>query len=451
MYWIQMILSFLVALMILVSIHEFGHFYVARRCGVKVLRFSIGFGQALWSRRDSKGTEYVLAAIPLGGYVKMLDEREGEVAPDERHLAFNRKSVWQRIAIVAAGPLANFILAILLFWAVLLDGYSGLIPVIGNVEPDSIAAVAGLEPGQEIVAIDGQPTPTVQALNQVLLRRLGETGTINFKVSYRDSDFIYESKADLQGWLKDTTAPDPIAGLGITLYLPKIPPIVGEVLPDSPAQAAGILVGDRILVVDDLPIDDWRVWLDYVRKRPAKLLQLELERAGNPLKLSLIPETVDDSGQKVGRVGVGLDPSYSIPDEWVRSYDYSIYGAFVAGVNKTWDTSGFVLLSIKKLILGEISTKNLSGPISIAKVAGSSAKSGLKAFIEFLALISVFLAVFNLLPIPVLDGGHLFYYLIEVIKGKPVSERVQMLGYQVGLLLVVSLTMLAFYNDITQF
>jgi regulator of sigma E protease len=381
----------------------------------------------------------------------MLDEREGEVSPEERHLAFNSKSVWQRIAIVAAGPLANIILAVLLFWALLLQGYKDLIPIVGTVEPGSIAAVAGLEPDQEIVAIDGQPTPTVQALNQVLLRRLGETGTISFKVSYRDSDFIYESKAELQDWLKGATAPNPIAGLGITLYLPKIPPIVGEVLPDSPAQAAGILVGDRIVMVDNLHIDDWRVWLDYVRKHPAKLLELELERSGNPLKLSLTPEAVDDSGQKVGRVGVGLEEYYSIPDEFVRSYDYSIYGAFVAGVNKTWETSGFVLLSIKKLIIGEISTKNLSGPISIAKVAGSSAKSGLKAFIEFLALISVFLAVFNLLPIPVLDGGHLFYYLIEVIKGKPVSERVQMLGYQVGLLLVISLTMLALYNDITQF
>lgn len=451
MHWIQMILSFLVALMILVSIHEFGHFYVARRCGVKVLRFSIGFGQVLWSRRDSKGTEYVLAAIPLGGYVKMLDEREGEVAPDEQHLAFNRKSVWQRIAIVAAGPLANFILAVLLFWAVLLQGYSGLIPVIGTVEPGSIAAVAGLEPGQEIVAIDGQPTPTVQALNQVLLRRLGETGTISFKVSYRDSDFIYESKADLQGWLKDTTAPDPIAGLGITLYLPKIPPIVGEVLPGLPAQVAGIQVGDRILMVDDLPIDDWRVWVNYVRKHPAKRLHIKLERAGELLELSLIPGVFVEGDKRIGRVGVLEKPHPPVPNELIRSYDYSITGAFVAGVNKTWDTSGFVLLSIKKLILGEISTKNLSGPISIAKVAGSSAKSGLKAFIEFLALISVFLAVFNLLPIPVLDGGHLFYYLIEVIKGKPVSERVQILGYQVGLLLVISLTILAFYNDITQF
>lgn len=444
-----MILAFLVALMVLVSIHEFGHFYVARRCGVKVLRFSIGFGRVFWRRNDRHGTEFALAALPLGGYVKMLDEREGDVAPEDRHLAFNNKTVWQRIAIVAAGPLANILLAIFLFWILLAQGHRDLIPVIGKVEPNSIAAVAGLEPGQEIIAVDGQPTPTWQALNQVLLGRLGETGAISFTVAYRDSDFRYESNAELKDWLKDTVIPDPVSGLGISLYLPKIPPVIGEVMEDSPAKKAGMLVGDRIIRVDDLAIDDWQVWVDYVQKHPSKLLQVELEREGNRLEVNVIPELMEEGGKQIGRVGVGVKP-HSIPDEMFRTYEYSLAGAFVAGVHKTWDTSGFVLLSIKKLILGEISTKNLSGPISIAKVAGSSAQSGLKSFISFLALLSVFLAVFNLLPIPVLDGGHLFYYFLEVIKGKPVSERVQMLGYQVGLLLVISLTLLALYNDITQ-
>lgn len=450
MYWVQMILSFLAALMILVSVHEFGHFYVARRCGVKVLRFSIGFGHVLWRRRDKQGTEYTLAALPLGGYVKMLDEREGAVNPDERYQAFNNKSVWQRIAIVAAGPLANILLAILLFWGLLLGGDKDLIPIIAKVEPGSIAADAGLEPGQEIIAIDGQLTPTWRALNMALMKRLGETGSISFKVSYRDSDFIYESKADLKNWLRNATAPDPVAGLGVTLYLPKIPPIVGNVLPGSPAQQAGFLADDTILTVDAQPVDDWMTWVDYVQKHPAKLIQVELMRAGETLELSVIPNAVEESGHSVGRVGVELKP-YSLSDEYFRHYTYSLVGAFVAGVHKTWDTSGFVLLSVKKLILGEISTKNLSGPISIAKVAGSSAQSGIKSFIGFLALLSVFLAVFNLLPIPVLDGGHLFYYFFEVIKGKPVSERVQILGYQVGLMLIISLTLLALYNDITQF
>jgi regulator of sigma E protease len=445
---LQTILSFLVALLILVSIHEFGHFYVARRCGVKVHRFSIGFGKVLWSWRDRHGTEFAFAALPLGGYVKMLDEREGPVAPEERHLAFNHKSVWQRMAIVAAGPAANFILAILLFWGLLLQGERGLVPIIESVEPGSIAAQAGLEQGQQIVAIDGRPTPTWQAVNQVLLNRLGESGTISFTVSYPDdSHFQYESEAQLQEWLRDAADPDPVAGLGITLQFPKIPPIVGEVLPDSPAERAGLKIGDRFLQVNDVFLDDWKAWVEYVRERPGAALAVKLERDGQAVNLTLVPDTVTEKGKPQGRVGVGVQP-YSIPEKMIRAYDYSITGAFIAGVNKTWETSGFVLLSVKKLILGEISTKNLSGPITIAKVAGSSAESGLMSFIGFVALLSVFLAVFNLLPIPVLDGGHLFYYFIEVIKRKPVSDKVQMLGYQVGLFLVIGLSVLALYNDI---
>ncbi|HSX50228.1 MAG TPA: sigma E protease regulator RseP [Cellvibrio sp.] len=444
---IQTIASFLVALLILVSIHEFGHFYVARRCGVKVHRFSIGFGKVLWSWRDKQGTEYAFAALPLGGYVKMLDEREGDVLPEERHLAFNNKTVWQRIAIVAAGPLANFLLAILLFWILLLQGQRDLIPVIDTVAPGSIAAEAGLEKGQEIIEVDGEPTPTWQALNKALLNRLGESGKIRFKVAYPDSHFNYESDAELVDWLRESADPDPIAGLGITLFLPKIPPVVGEVVAASPAEKAGLKVGDEILQVDDLKVDDWQLWVEYVRKHPGRALQVTLERDGQTIPVTLIPELIEENGQQLGRVGVGVQ-AYTVPEDMIRSYNYSIAGAFVAGVNKTWETSGFVLLSVKKLILGEISTKNLSGPITIAKVAGSSAESGLRSFIGFVALLSVFLAVFNLLPIPVLDGGHLFYYLIEVIKGKPVSDRVQMLGYQVGLFLVISLSVLALYNDI---
>lgn len=444
----QTVLSFLVALLILVSIHEFGHFYVARRCGVKVHRFSIGFGKVLWSWRDRQGTEYALAALPFGGYVKMLDEREGVVAAEERHMAFNNKSVWQRIAIVAAGPIANFILAILLFWGLMLQGERGMVPVIDSIAPNSIAAQAGLEKGQEILAVDGIPTPTWQALNRALLNRLGESGPISFKVAYsEDSHFQYESEAQLHDWLRDAADPDPVAGLGISLQFPQIPPVVGEVLSASPAERAGLKTGDVLRRVDDVVINDWRLWVDYVRERPGAALSVTFERAGQLHQLTLIPDAVTENGKVQGRVGVGVQP-YNIPEKLIRAYDYSVVGAFVAGVNKTWETSGFVLLSVKKLILGEISTKNLSGPITIAKVAGSSAESGLVSFIGFVALLSVFLAVFNLLPIPVLDGGHLFYYFIEVIKGKPVSDKVQMLGYQAGLFLVISLSLLALYNDI---
>ncbi len=445
---IQTIISFVIALLILVSIHEFGHFYVARRCGVKVLRFSIGFGKVLWSWRDKQGTEYALAALPLGGYVKMLDEREAPVASEEQSMAFNNKSVWQRIAIVAAGPLANFLLAILLFWVLLLQGQRDLIPQIGSVEPGSIAEQAGLEAGQEIISVDNIPTPTWQALNKALLNRLGESGAIRFKVTYPDSHFTYESEGRLVEWLRDSDDPDPVAGLGIRLYLPEIPSVVGEVVSGGVAEAAGFLSGDKLISADGVGLADWQSWVDYVRQRPGKNIVVVVERDAREITLNLVPEPIKEAGGvTVGRVGLGAQ-ARSIPESMIRSYEYSVPGAFIAGVNKTWETSGFVLLSVKKLILGEISTKNLSGPITIAKVAGSSAESGLRSFIGFVALLSVFLAVFNLLPIPVLDGGHLFYYFIEVIKGKPVSDRVQMLGYQVGLFLVISLSVLALYNDI---
>lgn len=444
---IYTIVSFLVALLILVSIHEFGHFYVARRCGVKVLRFSIGFGKVLWSWRDKQGTEYALAALPLGGYVKMLDEREGTVLPEQRHYAFTSKNVWQRMAIVAAGPAANFLLAIVLFWLLLLQGQRDLIPQVGSVVPGSIAAQAGLEAGQEIIAVDNIATPTWQSLNKALVNRLGETGTIRFKVAYPESHFTYESEARLVNWLRDAADPDPVAGLGLSLYLPKIPPVVDEVVAGGAADSAGFLRGDKLIAADGVAIDDWQAWVDYVRQRPGNNIVVTLERDNQTLTLNLIPESITEAGKAVGRVGMGAQGG-TIPESMIRTYEYSVTEAFIAGVQKTWETSGFVLLSVKKLILGEISTKNLSGPITIAKVAGSSAESGLRSFIGFVALLSVFLAVFNLLPIPVLDGGHLFYYFIEVIKGKPVSDKVQMLGYQVGLFLVISLSVLALYNDI---
>jgi len=443
------IFSFIAALLILVSIHEFGHFYVARRCKVKVLRFSIGFGKVLWSWRDQQGTEYAIAALPLGGYVKMLDEREGDVSPEEKHLSFNSKTVWQRIAIVAAGPIANILLAVLLFWGLMLQGERGLIPIVDKVEPNTIAAHAGFESGQEVVAVDGMPTPTWSSLNKVLLRRLGESGDIRFTLEYPDSHYRYESTARITDWLKDEVDPDPVAGLGFSLYFPSLPAVVGEILEDSPASRAGFQVNDRILSVDELSVKDWQSWVKYVQGHPESSLAVKVLRGSSEIIITLIPNAVEEAGVRVGKVGMGPQ-AYEIPDSLLRKQTYSVAGAFVAGVNKTWETSAFVLLSVKKLILGEISTKNLSGPISIAKVAGASAQGGLSSFVGFVALLSVFLAVFNLLPIPMLDGGHLFYYLIEVIKGKPVSDKVQMLGYQVGLFMIVSLSVLALYNDITR-
>lgn len=445
--FLKAIPSFLVAIVILVTVHEFGHFYVARLSGVKVLRFSLGFGKVLLRHYDSKGTEFILSALPFGGYVKMLDEREGDVPAELLPQTFNQQAVWKRMAIVVAGPLANFILAILLFWVLLLGGERGLIPIIGAVQPDSIAAKAGLEVGQEILAIDGVETPTEQAVARHLIGRLGESGNMHFKVRYPNSTLQYEVDVKLDDWMRGVKDPDPFKGLGIEQAYP-LDAIVGEVTDKSPAQHAGFVTGDKIVKVDDIAVADWRAWVDYVRNHPAKALSVQIERSNQLISLSVTPESFTEKGVSYGRVGMALKP---LPEELFRHYDYSVSGAFVAGLERTWDGAGFVLLSVKKLILGEISTKNLSGPISIAKVAGSSAQNGLKSFVGFLAVLSISLGVFNLLPIPVLDGGHLLSLSVEVIKGKPVSEMVQILAYQLGLALVIGLSMLAMYNDIMRF
>ncbi len=445
---LQAVVWFFVAILVLVTVHEFGHFYVARRCGVRVLRFSIGFGQVLARWHDKSGTEYALSAIPLGGYVKMLDEREGEVPADQLHQAFNRKSVWQRIAIVLAGPVANFILAVMFFWVILLAaGERGLAPVIGHVEPGSVAAAANLEAGQEILRVDGVPTPSWQEVRKQLLRRLGESGPLHFTVQYPDSSLRYESEVILDGWLRGVADPMPLEGLGVKPFIPDAAPVATQIEPGSPAAQAGLRENDRIVAVDGEPLDSAREWVALVRERPGEPLNVTVERDGQRLQLTMRPALIEQDGERIGRVGMGL-PAAQWPEGMIRVREFSPIGAFVAGVDRTWETSAFVLLSVKKLIFGEISIKNLSGAITIAKVAGSEAEHGWLRFLGFLALLSVSLGVFNLLPIPVLDGGHLMYYVAELIRGKPVSERVQMVGYQIGLVMVIGLTLLALYNDV---
>jgi regulator of sigma E protease len=440
----------LLTLAVLVAVHEFGHFWVARRCGVKVLRFSIGFGTPFLRWTDRLGTEYAVAAIPLGGYVKMLDEREGPVAPHEQHLAFNRKPVLSRIAVVAAGPIANFILAIVAYWALFMAGESGFSPVIGEVEPGSIAEVAGLEPGQEIVAVDGRETPTWQALSFQLLERIGDSGEIRFAARYPDSDVIYESRATLQQWLAGEETPDLLGGLGLTLYTPPVIPVVDEIVPGSPAERAGITVGDLIVATDGQAMPLWGDWVDYVRARPGETLAVLLERDGQRLTVNLTPERqTTEEGAVVGRVGVGVAVP-TMPESQRREFRRGPIEALGAGVQRTGDMVGFTVKSMIKMVQGLISPKNLSGPITIAKVASTSAKSGLESYIGFLVLLSVSLGVLNLLPIPVLDGGHLLYYGIELVAGRPVPEKVQMVGYQVGLFLVISLMVFALYNDFSR-
>ncbi|MBB3167854.1 sigma E protease regulator RseP [Simiduia aestuariiviva] len=444
---VETIVWFIVALGLLVTIHEYGHFWVARRCGIKVLRFSVGFGKPLVSWYDKQGTEFCIAAIPLGGYVKMLDEREGDVPEHLLKQAFTQKSVLARIAVVVAGPVANFLLAIVLFWIMVMPGVTQVAPVIGAVQSDSIAAKAGIEAGQEIIAVDGEATDSWQAVHQQLLERLGETGRITFTVRYPNSSLEYISEAELADWLVDEDEPDVLAGIGLTPFRPVYQAKLAQVLPESPAAIAGLQAGDWIVAVDGEPVADWSAFANYVRARPAQSIELTLERGVERLSLPVTPERVERDGQWVGQVGVAPEtPTW--PEGYLRHKQYNLAQGLWRGVEKTWETSGFVLLSVKKLLVGEISTKNLSGPITIAKVAGASAKAGWEYYVGFLALLSVSLGVFNLLPIPVLDGGHLMYYLIELVKGSPVPEKVQMFGYQLGLLMVLGVMMLAVYNDI---
>jgi len=440
---------FLVAICILVAIHEYGHFIVARWCGVKVLRFSIGFGKPLLRYTGKHGTEFVISAIPLGGYVKMLGENDSEFEESERNQSFGAKSVWQRIAIAAAGPVANFLLAILLYWVLFLQGTVSYSPVIGSVEPGSIAAQAGLEVGQEIMSIDGIATPSRRAVSAHLITRLGESGEITFTYKYtNDSDLVYESSAIIDEWLRTAEEPDLIKGLGINFFFPISPKVVGLVLADTPAEAAGFKLGDELLASDGQAIETWVKWVDYVKARAGQPIETTVMRNGKLVVLTVTPESIkDNTGATIGRIGMGPE-AVRFPEDMRRAYDHGVLGAAAKAVQETIDTSYFLVISLKKLVIGDISTKNLSGPIGIAKVAADRARHGTSAFISFLAYLSVVLGVMNLLPIPILDGGQIVYCLVEALKGSPASLATQAWGQKIGLAMLAGVMFLAFYNDI---
>ena len=447
MAFLQMVFYTLVVLGVLVTFHEFGHFWVARRCGIKVVRFSIGFGTPLLRWRDRYDTEFVIAALPLGGYVKMVDEREGNVSDADLPFAFNRKSVWQRMATVAAGPFANFILAVLLYWIIYMLGVQGVAPVIGDVKPDSIAEAAGLEAGQEIIAVDGEPTPTWQTLGERLVHRIGDDGDIRFTVAYADSNLQYDSVASLASWQVDAKVPDPIGSMGIELYRPKVKPLTDAVTPDGPADRAGFVSGDLVVSADGKAMADWYAWVEHVRARPGQTIAVVVERDGQNFELNVTPRRVEQAGEVYGQVGISVvTPEW--PEDFFRETRYGPGGAFMKALSQTASTAEMIFNSIGKMLTGALSVEHLSGPITIAKVASTSADYGLVAFLQFMALLSVSLGVLNLLPVPVLDGGHLLYYFVEAIKGSPVSLSVQQVGQQIGLFLIIGLMVLALYNDL---
>ncbi|AZF36027.1 Intramembrane protease RasP/YluC, implicated in cell division based on FtsL cleavage [Pseudomonas sp. R4-39-08] len=444
---LYMIVGTLVALGVLVTFHEFGHFWVARRCGVKVLRFSVGFGMPLVRWHDRHGTEFVIAAIPLGGYVKMLDEREGEVPADQLDQSFNRKTVRQRIAIVAAGPIANFLLAMVFFWVLAMLGSQQVRPVIGAVETGSMAAKAGLVAGQEIVSIDGEPTTGWGAVNLQLVRRLGESGTVNVVVREPDSSAESPRELALDHWLQGADEPDPIKSLGIRPWRPALPPVLAELDPKGPAQAAGLKTGDRLLALDGQALGDWQQVVDLVRVRPDTKIVLKVEREGAQIDVPVTLSVRGEAKAAGGYLGAGVK-GVEWPPSMVREISFGPLAAIGEGAKRTWTMSVLTLESLKKMLFGELSVKNLSGPITIAKVAGASAQSGVADFLNFLAYLSISLGVLNLLPIPVLDGGHLLFYLVEWVRGRPLSDRVQGWGIQIGISLVVGVMLLALVNDL---
>ena len=452
------VLALLVTLGILVTVHEFGHFWVARRCGVKVLRFSIGFGKAVKTWIGKDGVEYVLAPIPLGGYVKMLGQEDtsstvGDVPVSQRHLSFAYKPLWQRMAIVAAGPAANFLLAIFVYWIINVTyGLSGIIPVINGVVEESPAYVAGLRTGDEILAVDGEETIIWQQVTMQLLARLGETGNLVLTIDPVDSNRVRDVSIPVVSWMGDETEPNPVFSLGIVQI--EIPAIIAGVVPEGRAESGGLLAGDEIVSVNGSAIRGWTHWVEVIRSNPELDLDTVVQREGRETAIMLRPATRTlEDGSVIGSIGAYVqETSFSelVPPEMRREITYNPISAIQPALQETWDKSVFILTSVKKMVVGLISVKNINGPITIAQIAGQTASYGIDVYLGFLALLSISLGVLNLLPIPILDGGHLMYYIIEAVIRRPVPERIQAWGLQLGLLLISGIMVLAVYNDVSR-
>lgn len=442
-------LAFIVAIVVLVVFHEFGHYLVARWCDVRVLRFSVGFGRVVYSRTGKDGTEWALSAIPLGGYVKMLDEREGEVPEAELARAFNRKPVLQRMAIVVAGPVANLLLAVLLYWVLFIHGVQGIKPVLGEVAPDTAAAQAQLHEQDVLLAIDGTTVGSWQDARWMLLDLVLQGRTAELEVRSAQGDTLQRSlslsalsAADLDG--------DFMARLGLRPYQPPIHPVIGELAADGAGQRDGLRTGDRVLRAEGVPVGSWRDWVEVVRAHPLRPMRVEIDRAGTALDLTITPARVAENGVVFGRIGASPVIDRDAYQALLTEVSYPPLRALQEALRKTRETVVISLKMMARMVMGEVSMKNLSGPITIADYAGQSAEMGLGAYIGFLALISVSLGILNLLPIPLLDGGHLLYYAVEFFKGSPVPDALWEAGQKVGIVLLVTMMAFALYNDISR-
>lgn len=444
------LVAFLVVLCVLIVVHELGHYLAARYCDVKVLRFSVGFGRVLCQRRIGRDqTEWALGLFPLGGYVKMLDEREGAVDASELHRAFNRKSVGQRSLIVVAGPLANFILAILLFWAVFMYGGNELLPILGTPAAGSPAAAAGVANGEQVRAVDGQTVATWNDFRWLILQKAIAQESVDLELINESKEIalrrLYLKAAGEQGWEGDA-----LERLGLIFFRPNIPAVVGKLVSGGPGERAGLRVGDLVRAINGKAVSTWQELVIRVRDSAGQSLRLEVLREGAIAAVDVVPEAVSERGRNVGKIGVAVAES---SDTRRELHTFVRYGFFAAGgkaLEETWDKSVFSLVMLGKMLSGEVSWKNLSGPVTIADYAGQSARLGVDYYIKFMALVSISLGVLNLLPIPVLDGGHLMYHMIEVVRRRPLSERAMEIGQQIGLSILFVLMAFAFFNDINR-
>lgn len=443
------LVAFALVIGVLVTFHEAGHFIAARSCGVKVLRFSIGFGPVLWSRRIGVDrTEWALSLIPLGGYVKMLDEREGDVAASELSRAFNRQSVGKRSLIVAAGPFANFFLAILLYWGIFIHGSDELLPLLGTPPDGTPAATLAIHNGAQVRSVDGKAVATWNEFRWLLLEKAAGQDSVELELQEGDHlEFLRlpVTAAAERGWEGDV-----LEHLGIRFYRPHIPAVIGTVQANSPAVAAGIVSGDRMLAVNGQVLATWQDFVERVRRSPGQRLQLEVERGGDVFTVDVLPEAFSDRGKLIGRIGVAVAETPELQRPVRVFVRHDVAEALQLAIAETWDKSIFSLVMMGKMLTGEVSWKNLSGPVTIADYAGQSARLGLDYYLKFMALVSISLGVLNLLPVPVLDGGHLLYHMMEVVRRRPLSERAMEAGQRVGMALLFALMAFAFFNDLSR-